>query len=206
MDQVNYLLLPFVEIEVRFGTINNNRFDSNIDKKYFNKLLSVLEKNSWVCTELKNTNEYFVDQSKKLIIDTDNSKKVIIKEKVKTVDISCYDNPFDIRLTVNQEFNLNSQAEQVAKKIESGTVPGLRKKNRKSFIDTHFRYDLTCVEEIIDNIVREKFELELEIIINNENIHWTKDYLVEFIRCKIYDIFNIIETTPFDEFKLNIEI
>jgi hypothetical protein len=204
MDKVNYLLLPFVEIELRFGTINNNRFDSNIDKKYFNKLLSVLEKNSWVSTELKNTNEYFVDQFKKLIVNHDGSKKVILKEKVMTVDIISQDNPFDIRLTVNQEFNLNSQVDHFTKQVESGTVSGLRKKNRNSFIDTHFRYDLTCVEETIDNVVREKFEMELEIIINNENIHWTKDYLVEFLRCKIYDIVNIIEQVPLDQFKLNL--
>jgi len=200
---MNHLLLPFVEIEVRFGTINNNCFDSSIDKNYFNKLLGILEKNSWVSTDLKNTNEYFVERSKKLIIYTDGSKKVILKEKVKTVDIICPNNPFDIRLSINQEFNLNSQVDRFTKQVESGTVLGLRKKNRKSFIDTHFRYDLTCVEEIIDNVSKEKFELELEIIVNNENIHWTTDYLIEFIRCKVYDIVNIIEPIPWDQFKLN---
>jgi len=203
MDKMNLLLLPFVEIEVRFGTINNNKFDSSIDKNYFNKILGILEKNSWVSTELKNTNEYFVERSKKLIVN-EGSKKVILKEKIKTVDIICPDNPFDIRLSINQEFNLNSQVDRFTKQVESGTVLGLRKKNRKSFIDTHFRYDLTCVEETIDNVTKEKFELEMEIIVNNENIQWTTDYLIDFIRCKVYDIVNIIEPVPLDQFKLNL--
>ena len=32
-----YLLLPFAEIEIRFGTLSKN-FDSSVDKKYFNQI------------------------------------------------------------------------------------------------------------------------------------------------------------------------
>ena len=37
-----YLLLPFVEIEIRLGTLSKS-FDSSVDKKYFNQIKKDLE-------------------------------------------------------------------------------------------------------------------------------------------------------------------
>ena len=33
----DFMVLPFVEIELRLGTITRNKFDPNVDKKYFEK-------------------------------------------------------------------------------------------------------------------------------------------------------------------------
>jgi hypothetical protein len=35
MDLSEYLVLPFVEIEIRFGTLMLNKFDASVDKKYY---------------------------------------------------------------------------------------------------------------------------------------------------------------------------
>ena len=37
-----YLLLPFVEIEIRLGTQTQSKFDSCVDKCYFNDILNIL--------------------------------------------------------------------------------------------------------------------------------------------------------------------
>ena len=39
-----YLLLPFVEIEIRLGTLSKT-FDNNVDKKYFNQIKENLNLN-----------------------------------------------------------------------------------------------------------------------------------------------------------------
>lgn len=35
----SYLRIPFVEIEVRLGTFTGNKFDSSVDRKYFEYIL-----------------------------------------------------------------------------------------------------------------------------------------------------------------------
>ena len=43
----SYLVLPFVEIEIRLGTLKKNKFDSSVDKSYFEKIREKLETNLW---------------------------------------------------------------------------------------------------------------------------------------------------------------
>ena len=64
---------------------------------------------------------------------------------------------------------------------------------RKSFISDNFKYDLTYVVQISNNIKKEKYELEIELLQNEETINWTSEYSIEFLECKIYDLVNIIE-------------
>ena len=190
-----YLLLPFVEIEIRFGTLSKN-FDSSVDKKYFNQIKEslLLNRNSFKTVQLKNSTEN-IDKNLKLI----NNKNLIMKENVLTKTMSLNFSPFDIKLSVNQEFNLNSYLSSF-QKINCVT----RKKERTSFINEDFRYDLTIVNETINNVTKEKYEIEIELLVNKNTLTWSRDYINEFIECKIFDLVKIVEPVDREKFLLNL--
>ena len=203
-----YLVIPFVEIEIRLGTILRDRFDSSIDKKYFEKIREFLENSKWKTVVNVNTVEYIKsDPSQKktnlkLITDITNDSKsrLMMKENVSTEDFQMSSSPFDIRYSVNQEFNLNSQINTFDKK---DCV--IRNKSRKSFIQDDFKYDLTIVNETINGIVKTKHEIEIELIVNDSTLTWDKRYTNDFIECKIYDLINIVEPLNRDKFKIKLK-
>jgi len=190
-----YLLLPFVEIEIRFGTLSKN-FDSSVDKKYFNAIMDSLLtcKSQFKIIEEKNTTET-VNKNLKLI----NDKKMIMKENVQTKTFSLPFSPFDIKFSINQEFLLNSYINSFDKNNSL-----VRKKQRTSFINDDFRYDLTIVNETLNNVKKQKFEIEFELLVNKNTLTWSNDYINEFIECKIYDLVKIVEPIEREKFKLNL--
>lgn len=197
-----HLKLPFVELEVRFGTFNNNKFDSSVDINYFKKINSALENGTWKSIDKIFTKEYYKGEDKLRLIEFVNpeqEKILIMKENIlnNTIQLSKY--PFDIRVSVNQEFLLNSYIESFS---TSETVL-LREKCRHSYISDNFKYDLTYVVQTYNNVKKEKHEIELEILQNDETITWNSSYLKKFIECKIYDIINIIEPTERNSFEIS---
>ena len=203
-----YLVLPFVEIEIRLGTILRDRFDSSIDKKYFEKIRESLENSKWKTVVNVNTVEYIKpdpNQKKsnlKLITDitNDSKSKLMMKENISTEDFQMSSSPFDIRYSINQEFSLNSQVNTFDKK-----ECVIRNKSRKSFIQDDFKYDLTIVNETINGIVKTKHEIEIELTINDSTLTWDKRYINDFIECKIYDLINIVEPLNRDKFKIKLK-
>jgi hypothetical protein len=196
-----YLLLPFVEIEVRLGTINGKKFDSSVDKKHFEKIKSELMNGSNHWDEIKNTEtiEYIKDSVKLIKNQKKESTKVIMKENVLTNTFSLKNSPFDIRFSVNQEFKLDSYLTSI-----STTDSVVRTKNRVSFISDSFQYDLTVVNEKINNINVLKYEIEIELLVNDSTLTWSSEYILDFIECKIYDLVNIIEPMERESFKIKV--
>jgi hypothetical protein len=198
-----FLMLPFVEIELRLGTILKNRFDASIDKKYFEKIKESLEASKWNQIVNKNTVEYIETQEKgsviKYVADITGSetRSVILKENVSTEDFALSFSPFDVRYSINQEFRLNSQT---FVKNESSFV---RNKVRKSFIADDFKYDLTLVNENNDGIIKTKYEIEIELNVNENTMSWTPGYVNDFLECKVYDLVNIVEPLDRKTFKIN---
>ena len=189
----NLLLIPGVEIELRVGLINNNlSFDSSIDKTYFEKInTSLLSYPEWELIEEIHTTDYVysVDKNKKIrvSVDSNNNKKSIIKENIITKNISLKNSPFDVRFSVNQELN-NSLNNQI---IDKNNLT--RQKARRTFKNKNFNYDLTNVIETKNNVKKEKFELEIELNINEETLEWSDEYIKDFLICKLNDLINIIE-------------
>jgi hypothetical protein len=145
----NYLLMPFVEFEIRLGTIGKNKFDSCVDKCHFEKIKKSLENGEcWKNTISKETIEYCKENLK--MID----KTIILKENILKKDIQINNSPFDIRLAINQEFKTSS----VIPKDECV----IRAKNRISFVSDDFQYDLTIVNEKKNGINKLKYEIEIE--------------------------------------------
>ena len=193
MNFYEFMVLPFVEIEIRLGTIGKT-FDASIDRKYFEKIKEFLETGEWESIINKNTIEYCKDTSK-LINENDNSF-LIVKENLLKEDFQINTSPFDIRYSINQEFKITAPFDK-----EESII---RQKTRKSFINENFRYDLTIVNEISNNINKTKYEIEIELIINNININWTPGYINDFLECKIYDLINIVEPLERDKFKIRL--
>ena len=198
----NLLLIPGVEIELRVGLINNNlSFDSSIDKAYFEKInTSLLSYPEWESVEEIHTTDYLysVDKNKKIRISVDslNNKKSIIKENIITKNISLKNSPFDVRFSVNQELN-NSLNNEI---IDKNNLT--RQKARRIFKNKNFNYDLTNVIETKNNVKKEKFELEIELNINEETLEWSDEYIIDFLICKLNDLINIIEKSE----NINFEI
>ena len=203
MERYPFLVLPFAEIEIRLGTLMKNRFDSSVDRKYFEKIKETLESGIWVCVVNKNTVEYIQSDKNvntKLVTDTTkNMSEVILKEKINSTDIQLKSSPFDIRYSISQEFKLNSSIFTFSK--ENCVI---RNKTRKSFLSDHFQYDLTVVNENIDGVVKTKYEIEIELLINNTTLNWKPGYINDFLECKVYDLINIVEPINRDKFKLNL--
>lgn len=195
-----YLLLPFVEIEVRFGTINGKKFDSSVDKNHFEKIKSELMDSNYHWNEIKTTEtvEYIKD-SVKLIKNQKDSTKVIMKENVLTKTFSLKNSPFDIRFSINQEFKLDSYLTSIST-VESV----VRTKNRVSFVSDTFQYDLTVVNEKVNNVNVLKYEIEIELLVNESTLTWSSEYILDFIECKIYDLVTIVEPMERDSFKIKV--
>ena len=202
----HFLVLPFAEIEIRLGTIFKERFDSSIDKKYFEKIRDSLDLNKWKTISNVNTIEYIkTDTTKKktntkLITDITNESRshLILKENVYTEDFQMSSSPFDVRYSINQEFNINSQLNSFSK---NDCV--IRNKSRKSFIQDDFKYDLTVVNENIEGVLKTKYEIEIELLVNDDTLKWTPMYVSDFLECKVYDIVNIVEPIKRENFKIN---
>jgi hypothetical protein len=191
----NYLLLPFVEIEVRLGTLGKT-FDSSVDKKYFNEIKTNLQNTQNIFSiETKQTTEYINKNIK--LISKDKKECLQMKENVLNKTFSLNNSPFDVRLSINQEFSLNSYINSFSKNENI-----IRKKDRTSFIDKNYRYDLTIVSESNNGITKQKYEIEIELLVNKETLTWSNDYLNDFIECKIYDLINIVEPIERESFKL----
>ena len=218
METYPFLLLPFVEIEVRLGTQSkkqngNTFFDTSIDKKYFQEIVSVLETGIWDSVENTKTMEYYSGNTSgstgstgntgntklRLIESPGDKNKIIMKENVITNTIVLKNSPFDIRYSINQEFLLNSYSDKFSK--EDCTT---RNKTRKSFISTNFKYDLTYVIETVNNIEKEKYEIELELLQNKNTLTWNTKYINDFLECKIYDLVNIVEKIDRELFIINL--
>ena len=208
MDVYEYMVLPFVELEIRLGTILRERFDSSVDKKYFEKIRDSLEQSNWRSIVNVNTIEYIKphpDKKKanlKLVTDITNESRtqLFIKENVYNEDFQMSSSPFDVRYSVNQEFNLNSQIGTFNK--EDCVV---RNKTRKSFIQDHFKYDLTIVNENIDGVIKAKYEIEIELLVTDETLTWKPQYINDFLECKVYDLVNIVEPLSRDKIKLKLK-
>jgi hypothetical protein len=198
-DLSEFLVLPFVELEIRFGTLQFNKFDASIDRKYFEIIENGLKSSTipWETVEKKETVEYSKDNLR--LINFKDNENLILKENILKKTVQMNNSPFDIRLSINQEFKYNNELKNFTK--NDCTV---RNKKRVSFIAKDYRYDITFVKETINKITKEKLELELEILVTKDTLTWNNQYIQDFIECKVYDIVNIVEPIDREKFKLNL--
>lgn len=193
---MEFTVLPFVEIEIRLGTISFNKFDADVDKKYFKQINETLNTNElWESIIHIDTIEYIKDNLKLITGKAQNN--IIFKENIYKKTIQLNNSPFDIRFVVNQEFKMNSS-------LFTQNDCVVRKKARTSYIAKDYQYDLTCVNQTVNNVTKDKYEIEIELRINEDTLRWSKEYLNDFLECKIYDLINIVEPLNREKFKINL--
>ena len=209
MDVLNKLIsenlyLPNVEIEVRFGTldIKANKFDASVDGDYFKKILNSLNQyDKWIKKENIVTSETcsgnFKENIKSIKNETTKESYIMKKEKILTADFET-NGPFDIRLSVYQEF-INT--DPGAMTIQRPTTI-IRNKKRCSFNSDIWRYDLTYVENIQDVLTNSSCEIELELSDIEKACMISGQGLVQQLSCKIYDILNLAEKSKADDLQI----
>jgi len=206
-DLNTYKYIPFVEIELRLGTLGK-RFDPSVDTEYFNKIFNALNNyNKWVTVEKTIYVDYFFKDTttqktyrKSCLLDEYNNVlhySLLLKENIYSKDQSVKSCPFDVRLSIKQEISVKD-TETLLQLEEEDLV---RKKYRHSFIMNDYRYDLTFVSEKNNNITKEKYEIEIEFVVNEENLKWSSEYTFDFLVSKFKDLACIVEQN--DDLKIN---
>ena len=180
-----------VEIEFRFGKINNKMFDTNVGKDIFEKVMSGLNKYSLWESVLKSNTSVYYKGTVRMSINDNNEKDVTIIEKknITKKDFNLSDHIMDVRMAVSTETILPIRC----RPGENDIMDFIRVKNRVSFIRKNLRVDMTIVQGDtcdIDDEDENRYEIELEII---DPLIVTDEKLLYNITNKIFDILKIVE-------------
>ena len=168
---------PNIEIEIKIGRIEDNRFLVGLQSEdFYKKIKSVLETNNWSSIRNIVTEEHIYNSVK--LCD----KKYTKKTRLATEDFRFIGTPYDFRITVSRE--------EPCKKAD-GPLKFIRRKDRMSYSHRECSFDLTKVEEEIPDaiIINEEFEIELTHLDS-----YTSDiYRAHSALLKIRDVINICE-------------
>ena len=180
-----------IEIEFRFGKINNSLFDTNVGKDIFDKIMCGLKQySSWEKIQKSNTSVYYKGNIRMSINDNDETDiHTVEKKSVLKQDFKLSSHIMDIRLAVSTETVLPASSNHGVDDI----MDFIRVKNRVSFIRKNLRIDMTIVQGDtcdIDDENENRYEIELEII---DPLFVTDEKLLYNITNKIFDILKIVE-------------
>ena len=174
-----------VEVELRFGKISQNKFDTNVGKERFEKILEGLKKyNGWESVVSSHTTAYIKGDLR--VIDDEKTGDTTChkKTKIKKIDFSLKDQPLDIRLSVATETDC-------ARPTDS-EFDDMRIRHRESFVRKNLVIDMTRVTgnpDDPDSEETEKYEVELEIIDATEV---KDDILLSNILQKVFDVLKLL--------------
>ena len=199
-----------LEIEVKFGKYKSNKFESEIHKMYFLRILNYFNsnckndsKNDYVneCSELESYNSDNSNIRKIIYIPCNTTEKTKTTYQKKSL-IKNDDNilkDYNIRLSYNIEENINESVVDM-NKFSSFK----RSRERHSFIFDNASVDLTSVSQISNGVfIGNKYEVEVELL--NKEQNYSDEYLkriiddydniIKFIYEKLYDT-NELYTIP----------
>ena len=172
-----------VEIEIRLGRKTPTKFDTNVGRETFQKLLQALTTfGGWESTSQKTYSVYYGSGNKRITVDeaTDEATAVI-KSRVAVSDFDLPDCPFDLRLGVSREVPYEQDDEEMA---------SVKEKRRWSFVRKNLSIDLSQIKgdpEDPDSDEDTTWHVELEIV-DPRNIG-DRDKLFSLL----YKVFNLLE-------------
>jgi hypothetical protein len=165
-DQIEPIFNQFknranIELEIRLGKITAGRFETNVGKATFHKILHGLEKyTGWEKVQKSNTTVYFSGDTR-VIDDEDSGVSTSHKKtKLKKADIHIDNKPYDMRFSVSCEA-------PCPKPGENTEYEDMRVRKRVSFVRKNVSIDMTIVKGDTDDPDAEEeetYEVELEII------------------------------------------
>ena len=184
---------PNVEIEIRLGKVNRGKFDTNVGKATFEKVLRRLRKyEGWESTS-ENQSTVYIDTAanKRVVMNdlTDEMESCIIKQRVLVDDQVLDGFPVDARLGISTEVPYDRDAD-----VEDENFTQTKKRKRYSFVRKGLSIDLSEVSwdvaEDKDNEDTTEYQIELEIL--DPPMNAAERHQVFNILYKIYDVCKIM--------------
>ena len=184
---------PNVEIEIRLGKVNRGKFDTNVGKATFEKVLRRLRKyEGWESTS-ENQSTVYIDTAanKRVVMNdlTDEMESCVIKQRVLVNDQVLDGFPVDARLGISTEVPYDRDAD-----VEDENFTQTKKRKRYSFVRKGLSIDLSEVSwdvaEDKDNEDTTEYQIELEIL--DPPMNAAERHQVFNILYKIYDVCKIM--------------
>lgn len=184
---------PNVEIEIRLGKVNRGKFDTNVGKATFEKVLRRLRKyEGWESTS-ENQSTVYIDTAanKRVVMNdlTDEMESCVIKQRVLVNDQVLDGFPVDARLGISTEVPYDRDAD-----VEDENFTQTKKRKRYSFVRKGLSIDLSEVSwdvaEDKDNEDTTEYQIELEIL--DPPLNAAERHQVFNILYKIYDVCKIM--------------
>lgn len=172
-----------VEIEIRLGRKTPTKFDTNVGRETFHKLLKALDKyKGWESKAEGRYSVYYGSGGKRITVDESTDESIaIVKTRVAVSDFSLDDSPFDVRLGISKEVPYEQDDEEMA---------SVKEKRRWSFVRKNLTIDLSEIKgdpEDPDSDEDTTWHVELEIVdptkIGDKNT----------LFALLYKIFNVLD-------------
>ena len=174
-----------VEIEIRLGKISHKKFDTNIGRERFEKILRGLKKyKEWEKMSSSKTTAY-IKGDVRAIEDADGATTWHKKTTVRKVDCELKDQPLDARLSISTETPMKKPTVEYE-------FDDMRIRQRESFVRKNLTIDMTKVTgnpDDPDSEDTERYECELEII-NPKDV--TDDVVLTNILHKVFDVLKLL--------------
>lgn len=181
-----------LEIEFRLGYIEEEEFNTDVGKDYFEKInAQLIDCVAWSSIEEEKTHDYFYSGKRLTIMDKGKKKDICVKkEKIAVIDFKFSGTGFDLRVSFSREIPCNKFS------IEKANYK--RIKERRSFnykgakTDLQLSYDLTKVTFEENTVENNNYEIELEIKkfdLNKVSSH----FIIHDCLLKVYDMVKMCE-------------
>jgi hypothetical protein len=149
-----------VEIEIRLGRKTPTKFDTNVGREAFQKILTALDTyQGWESRSQKTYSVYYGSGNKRITVDEATDESVAVtKTRVAVTDFGLDDSPFDVRLGISTEVPYEQDDEEMA---------SVKEKRRWSFVRKNLSIDLSQIKgdpEDPDSDEDTTWHVELEII------------------------------------------
>jgi hypothetical protein len=176
-----------IEIELRIGQIQFDKFVSGLNnKEFFDKIRANLDSSTDFKKKVFKIEEKIKNGYRKIVKlnNTRVTKDIVKKERILNMEFKYNNTPYDIRLSVSTEKIVDNSAVRFTNYIT-------RIKNRNSYYYKDFRIDLTEVEQIENSVSSIQYELEVELI--NLNSNMSDLYRAHSAFLLMYDFINMCE-------------
>ena len=152
--------IPNVEIELRLGHIQGNRFDTNVGEKDFNWMMRGFEKFKGWDDVKESTETVYYSNELRYSTNEDTDEEIYIKKnKLKNIDHRF--DKFDVRLGVATEEPHDMDG------LDDIEFDRTVLKKRKSFIRKNVSIDMTIISgdpDDLDDEEEKQYQVELELL------------------------------------------
>lgn len=151
---------PHTEIEIRLGRKSGHKFDTNVGKESFVKVLKALEGyTGWEQKRHYSSDVYYFEGGKRLMINEEtDERESVIKQRVQVNDFELNGLPFDVRLGVSTEIPFEYDDE---------TATEQKTKERWSFVRKNLQIDVSRITGTPDDPDDDEdtvYQIEMEVI------------------------------------------